>query len=266
MTLAACLLCSIVAAASNVEDCPADAMLAMQWADLPEDVRDMIAQIERGIDADSLELRYQAKTAWEKLLQRGDPGVMVFIWLSRNSEHRILRSSSTRALCGSFASHPQAKEFILTEGLHSYQSDARFTCLYCVGECRWGEARDVLFDQMQDRQGEDLHRFAAAKSLAQFGDIRSLPTLVEAALHKSYYPRHCGNVGLAALTGKSLNDFDYQDQEGSSLLWGVVIHNGRFDAVKELETRIARYTACRDYLQWLRNERPELYATFPNGF
>ncbi len=268
MTLAACLLCAVFAVDPLNDNHPADAFLTMQWAALPDEVREMTTLIERGCNTDaSMDLRYQAKNAWETLLKQGDHGALALISLSRSTQNKGLRSAVIGTLCATFGSYPWVKEYILTEGLHSSESFIGYTCLYCVGEQRWDEAHNLLLAKMQGRHEEDQHRFAAAKSLAQLGDLRSLPTLIEAALHRDYYySRRCGNIGLAALTGKSLNDFNYQDREGVNLSGGVEIRDGRFDAVKELKTRLRRHAACHEYLKWLQEERPALYAALAENF
>jgi PBS lyase HEAT-like repeat len=162
--------------------------------------------------------------------------------------------------------HSLTKDFVLTEGLTSTNFSVRYESLWHVGEQHWAEARDQLFQQMQDYHGEAYFRFVAAKSLAELGDRRCLRTLIEAVQNDRYMPRHFGNLGLKAITGKSLSDFGYDYGEGAFVSGGNEARMLNPDPLETAETLARRHTACRDYLKWLHDEQPELYATMVTRF
>lgn len=252
MTFVTCVLCAILAADAPQDDRPASALTAVQWAALPDDVRALATEY---VDAKHWRKR---GAVGRELASRGDAAVEALLVILQTAENQQLLQDAFHDLRKHFPNHAATKEFILTQGLRSAHEDIRYESLFHVGEQKWPEAREQLYKQMNDRT-KSWNRFVAAKSLAELEDVRALQTLIEAVQHDRYMPRHFGHIGLTALTGKSLNDFDYKYGEGAFVSGGAEGLLDNPDPLMSVEIRIRRYTACRDYLQWLCDNRPEMY-------
>ena len=71
--------------------------------------------------------------------------------------------------------------------------------------------------------------------------------------------RHVGNIGLKALSGKNLEDFEgYHYAEGAFVIGGIEA-SSPFDAITSAEKKAQRFQAATAYFKWLKTERPELY-------
>ena len=102
-------------------------------------------------------------------------------------------------------------------------------------------------------------RYTLAKSLAQLGEADVLPTLFAAVSDDSFMSRHVGNIGLKALSGKNLEDFEgYHYAEGAIVIGGIEA-SSPFDAITSAEKHAQRFQAAAAYFKWLKIERPELY-------
>ena len=102
-------------------------------------------------------------------------------------------------------------------------------------------------------------RQTLAKSLAQLGQADVLRTLYTAVADDAFMPRHVGNIGLKALFGKSLEDFEgyHTPREPASMValsWGL-----RVDAITLAENKAQRFQAAAAYFKWLKTAHPELY-------
>ena len=98
-----------------------------------------------------------------------------------------------------------------------------------------------------------------AKSLAQLGEADVLRTLYTAVADDAFMPRYVGNIGLKALSGKSLEDFEgYHYAEGAVVIGGIECKT-EVDAITSAEKKAQRFQAAAAYFRWLKTERPELY-------
>lgn len=240
---------------------PLSALPTISWAQLPEGVRLATEKFEQaGHWRDRLD-------RGKELVPLGEPAVAAMLVVLRSGDNQRLRRDALEWLRRNHPTHADVKEFILYEGLTSNDFTVRYESLWHVGEHRWSEAREALFKQMRYDHTEDWHRFVAAKSLGELGDTRALRTLIEAAQHDRYMPRHFGNIGLKALTGKSLDDFgEYNYGEGAFVSGGKEAIMMNPDPLDSATTLAQRYAASRDFLQWLQTERPVLYETLVTRF
>lgn len=240
---------------------PVSALPAISWAQLPDDVR---LATEKFQQADHWRDR---SDRGKELVPLGEPAVAAMLVVLRSGDNQRLRRDALQWLRKQHPTQADVKDFILTEGLTSSDFTIRYESLWHVGEHRWTEAREALFKQMRYDHNEDWHRFVAAKSLGELGDTRALRTLIEAAQHDRYMPRHFGNIGLKALTGKSLDDFgNYNYGEGAFVSGGREAMLMNPDPLASATTLAQRYAASRDFLQWLQTERPMLYETLVTRF
>ncbi|MBI1347435.1 hypothetical protein GC163_14245 [bacterium] len=238
---------------------PVSVLPVISRASLPDDVHLATEKFEQ---ADHWRDRLDRG---KELVPLGEPAVAAMLVVVRTADDQRLRRDALEWLRQNHPTHAALKDYMLTEGLISSDFTVRYESLWHVGEHRWSEARETLLQQMRNYSGEEWHRFVAAKSLAELGDTSSLRTLIEAAQHDRYMPRHFGNVGLKALTGKSLDDFaGYNYGEGAFVSGGAEATMANPDPLEVATTIAQRYTACRDYLQWLQTERPMLYDVLSN--
>gem|GEM_PF-6807129 len=245
----------------DIPEPPVSALPAVSWAHLPADVRLATEQFQQ---ADHWRDRMDRG---KELVPLGEPAVAAMLVVLRSGENQRLRRDALQWLRKQHPTHAEVKDFILTEGMTSSDFTIRYESLWHVGEHRWTEARETLYKQMRHDHTEDWQRFVAAKSLGEMGDTRALRILIEAAQHDRYMPRHFGNLGLKALTGKSFDDFgEYSYGEGAFVSGGVEATMMNPDPLATATTLAQRYTACRDFLKWLQTERPTVYETLVTRF
>jgi hypothetical protein len=255
MTPVLCLLGLALVAEAPADDRPPSALTAIHWASLPDEVR-------------GLATKFVAAGKWrerssigQELAARGDAAVEAWLAILETSDDHRLLGDAFYHLRRQFPDHAQTKEYILTQGLRSAHESIRYESLFHVGEQKWPEAREQLYAHLGKKkdQPDSWSRFVAAKSLGELGDTRALPTLIEAVQHDRYMPRHFGNLGLKGLTGKSLEDFNYSYGEGAHVSGGREMLFLNHDPILTADFRARRYTAYRDFLQWLRDNRAEMY-------
>lgn len=154
----------------------------------------------------------------------------------------------------------EAKEFIAEKGLSDKSHRIRYHCVWHCGEAEIFGAHRTLRRLMQDEHQPSDIRNAATKSLAELGEADVFKMLVEMMSSDSYMPRHMGNIGAKALTGKNLNDFnDYSYSEGAFVSGGVevVMLNPYPPAVHDRFAK--RHQALADYCRWLEQAKPEVF-------
>lgn len=232
----------------------ADAALAVRWAAVSRETR-TLAEEYRSAN------HWRERSAVAKQLQpRGEEAVTVWLQLLEQEPDEDRRHNDVfYHLRIQFPDHPRLREYILRCGLHSANTGIRYESQFHAGSQNWKAATPVLWSQMIDRHQTDWTRFVAAKSLGEFGDVRSLGTLIEAVQNERYMPRHFGNIGLKALCGKNLTDFGYEYGEGAFVSGGKEAMMLNPDPLFEADRKAKRFTALRDFLQWLQKEKPELY-------
>jgi hypothetical protein len=117
-----------------------------------------------------------------------------------------------------------------------------------------------VFDRAMGKD-DQFFRFTLAKSLAQLGKNDVLPVLITAVSDDAYMSRHVGNIGLKALSGKSLEDFGgYTYAEGAFVTGGIELSMW-VDSLTAVKRKAGRFRAAEAYLEWIKAERPELYAS-----
>lgn len=235
-------------------DPPVSADLAVKWAALSPETR-ALAENYRTAE------HWQARSAVAKQLQdRGEEAVTVWLYLlEQQPDDQQIHKDVFYHFRIQAPNHPRLKEYVLRCGLNSANAAIRYESQFHAGTQHWHAAAPVLWTQMIDRKQTDWTRFVAAKSLGEMGDVRSLRTLIEAVQNERYMPRHFGNIGLKALCGKDLTDFDYNYGEGAFVSGGVEPRMANPDPLSEADIKAKRFTALRDFLQWLQKEKPELY-------
>jgi hypothetical protein len=241
-----------------LDEPPVSAVQAIEWANLPDAVRAVAEEFQFA--------RHHRSFVGMRLKEHGDDAVSALLTLVRTSPDSTLQRDAFQALRRLFPEHPRLKEFVLREGLRSPHFSIRYESLWHVGDHDWKEAREQLVQQLSDRNAQSWHRFTAAKSLAELGEPRALPVLLEAVKNDRYMPRHFGNIGLKAITGKDLTDFNYEYGEGAFVSGGVEATILNRDPLSDADLLAKRFTALRDYLQWLQAARPELYEQLVTRF
>jgi HEAT repeat protein len=177
-----------------------------------------------------------------------------------HAEVRV-RRACYELLTGPFANDPTAIDTAIQFGLHDQDAKIRYECAFLLGDLKVHRAAGPLRAALDAATGNDAEflRFTLSKSLAQLGEGDVLPTLFAAVSDDSYMARYVGNIGLKALSGKNLEDFEgYHYPEGAYVIGGQELATG-FDAIAAAEKKVERFRAATAYFKWLKSERPELY-------
>lgn len=242
-----------VCGAVDVEP-PVSALLAIETARLSPPAVAMIAEFQ---ETDHWRARSEIA---KRFPETGQDVVTMWLLLVEQGSTPKVRSEAFTQLRRFAPDHPRLKEYVLRVGLVSPENSIRYESQFLVGTQRWTEARPVLWQQLTDRQEDEQTRNVAAKSLGELGDRRALRRLIQAVQHDRFYPRYFGNLGLKGLCGKDLTDFGYDNGEGAfvSVVEATILNP---DPLFEADRRAKRFTALRDFLKWLQEERPELYTS-----
>lgn len=129
----------------------------------------------------------------------------------------------------------------------------RYRCAFSAGSYKITRAADALREVYQ--AGGEL-KLTAAKSLAELGDTTGFVTLYDALSSEWYMERYQANVGLKALTGRDVTDFDHDWREGAFVTGGKELRRlGRQAA--DAQTKSDRYAAIARLHRWLDDEKPE---------
>jgi hypothetical protein len=174
-----------------------------------------------------------------------------------------VRRSCFDLLTRSFASDERTADTLLRDGLHDQDAGIRYQSAFGLGDFKIQRAEPALRAAFVGATGKDdqFIRYTLAKSLAQLGKADVLPVLIAAVSENDFMSRHVGNIGLKALSGKSLEDFGgYSYGEGAFVSGGMEFMVP-FDPVVSVDRKVARFQAAKAYLEWLKTERPELFGS-----
>jgi hypothetical protein len=207
--------------------------------------------------------------ARQKLVALGPKALPKLIESAQHHEEARVRRSCYQLLTDAYAQDERAIGMAVRRGLGDRYPAVRYHCAFLLGDLKVADAAQDLRVAFEGTAGKDnvLLRFTLAKSLAQLGQVDMLPILFAAVTDDSFMPRHVGNIGLKALSGRSLEDFEgYHLGEGASVIGGHEMMIP-FDAVTIAERKLRRLQATTAYFRWLKAERPELYrhATYDVG-
>ena len=196
--------------------------------------------------------------ARQELIALGKPVVRTLHRELGEMEDVRVRRACYEILGESFAKDGQAV-LILAGGLADEDDQIRYGVAFRLGDLKVYSAHRRLRLVMDDVKVPEHIRLAAAKSLAQLGEACALRLLYEGATADGYMDRYIANIGLKALSGKDLSDFEgYQFSEGNSVSGGRELMVA-FDALTFTEKKARRFSAAAAYFRRLKAERPDLY-------
>jgi HEAT repeat protein len=148
---------------------------------------------------------------------------------------------------------------IIRSGLSDADATIRYECAFFLGEQKVYGGFRQLRRALEQAKSEDYVGLAAAKSLAQLGEADVLPILYKALGSDRYMDRSMANRGIKGLTGKGLNDFDYDYSEGAFVSGGHEYVRLGILGIEDAERRARRFGALARYCRWLKQARPEYY-------
>jgi HEAT repeats len=201
--------------------------------------------------------------AREALLSLGPVIIPKLTAAARDHGEWRVRRSCYDLLTRSFADDDRTADTLLRHGLIDQDSGIRYQSAFYLGDLKVQRAEQALRAAYEGATGKDdqFFRFTLAKSLAQLGRPDVLPVLIAAISDDAYMSRHIGNIGLKALSGKSLEDFGgYVYGEGAFVIGGFEC-SGSVDALTVIKRKSGRFRAAEAYLEWLKAARPELYGS-----
>lgn len=201
--------------------------------------------------------------AREALLSLGPVIIPKLTEAAREHGERRVRRSCYDLLTRSFADDERTADTLLRHGLLDQDSGIRYQSAFYLGDLKVQRAEQALRAAFEGATGKDdlFIRFTLAKSLAELGRADVLPVLITAVSDNAYMSRHMGNIGLKALSGKSLEDFEgYVYGEGAYVSGGNELQM-QVNALTAIERKARRFRAAEAYIKWLKAERPELYSS-----
>ena len=196
-----------------------------------------------------------------QVISLGPEAVPKLTEAARSHGEARARRTCYELLTSAFANDERAIDTVVRYGLHDQDPRIRYQCVFLLGDLKVHHAGGALRAAPKEATGKDdvFIRYTLSKSLAQLGEADVLPTLFAAVSDDSFMSRHVGNIGLKALSGKTLEDFEgYHYAEGACVIGGIEA-SFPFDAITSAEQKIQRFRAAAAYFKWLKTERPELY-------
>jgi hypothetical protein len=227
-------------------------------------------QSERGASADLEEVFKQLVSAaidtdWpresvarQKLMALGAKALPVLLAGAEHHAAWRVRRSCYELLWQNFPTEPSAIAIFIDHGLADTEPAIPYICAFRLGEHKIACAKEPLRKVLTDEKRDNYIHLTAAKSLAELGESDGILRLYWGAGSDSYMERYLANIGLKALTGKNLDDFDYDYREGRYVIGGVE-WVGPVRPIEDAELRSGRYRALASYCRWLKEERPQLY-------
>ena len=213
-------------------------------------------------------VRAATETAWpselaarQELASLGQAALPKVIEAARSHGEARVRNACYELLTSTFANDERSLDTVFRYGLQDQDPKIRYYCAFLLGDLKVRRADGALRAALEVATGKENEflRYTLSKSLAQLGEADVLRTLFDAVSDDSYMARYIGNIGLKALSGKNLEDFQgYHYAEGAFVIGGAELSTP-FDAVTSAEKKAQRFDAATAYFKWLKTERPELY-------
>ncbi len=197
--------------------------------------------------------------ARQELIATGDAAVRAIQQeLLAGIDDARFRRSCYEILGESFAKDERVVR-LLVGALDDPDDAIRYGATFRLGDLKVYAAHRRLRLLMDDAKVSAYLRLVAAKSLAQLGESCGLRLLYDGALADSYMERYMASIGLKALSGKNLDEFEgYRFGEGACVTGGRELMVP-LDAVADTERKARRFAAAAAYFRWLKAERPDLY-------
>jgi hypothetical protein len=202
--------------------------------------------------------RDEQRALREQLIAAGERVINDVYRQADKNENPRVRLRCYQLLSEEFGDTVNVHERLARDGLRDPNDDIRYHCAFAVGPLKIYAGHRNLRRLMDDPKQPEHIRQAATKSLAELGEPDVIKRLVEMMQQDRFMPRHMGNLGAKALTGRNLEDFnDYKYGEGafvSGVEYSIDV------APEQYHTMVAkRHQAIADYCKWLAKERPEVY-------
>ena len=208
----------------------------------------------------------ERKAAAAELAALGDDALRVVIRGAEKHENEDVRHACYQILRETFAENQRAVETIYKDGLTDEASRIQYENAFWLGEHKVYASHLRLRRVINDESASEQLRLTAAKSLAELGETDVILQLYDGLSSDRFMPRHLANLGIKALTERTLDDFgDYAYSEGAFVSGGVEAI-GHFDAVDVAEKRAKRFAAIAAFSRWLREDRPDLYKHLTGFF
>ncbi|MBA4105717.1 MAG: hypothetical protein C0485_08155 [Pirellula sp.] len=194
----------------------------------------------------------------EQLIALGERAINDIYRQADNHENPRVRLRCYELLSEEFGDSEIVHERLARDGVRDPSDDIRYHCAFAVGQLKIYAGHRNLRRLMDDPKQPEHIRRAATKSLAELGEPDVIKRLIEMMQHDRFMPRHMGNLGAKALTGRDLEDFNgYKYGEGafvSGVEYSIDV------APEHYHTMVAkRHQALADYCSWLAKERAEIY-------
>lgn len=238
---------------------PQEAEASHDAAGMPDTVSAAFAALENASDW------RQRKDAAKRLADLGDEALSTIRRGAKRHTNEEVREHCYSLLIERFPEDERAREVIYKQGLSDTSSGIRYRCAFSLGELKVFEAHRRLRHVMENPEENEINRYAAAKSLAQLGEPDAMSYLYDGLGSDHYMFRYLANLGIKALSGKNLNDFDYDYSEGALVSGGREAKRPR-RPIEDNKLRASRYRALANYFRWLRDAHPELYKHVAGGF
>ncbi len=239
------------------------AFAGASFADKPD-----LPEVDRVLTAFEKLVRSATNGDWQsvaaarkELAALGQKAVLKVTEVARSHGEARVRRDCYELLTDEFAKNERAVDTVIEHGLIDQDLGIRYHCAFLLGDLKVQRADHALRAAFDEATGSDnvLLRQTLAKSLAQLGEADILLTLFAAVTDDSFMSRHVGNIGLKALSGKNLEDFEkYHYGEGAFVSGGNEFRVP-LDVITSAEKKAQRFQATTAYFKWLKTERPELY-------
>ena len=169
----------------------------------------------------------------------------------RRACHHVLRAN--------FATDQRAIDAIVA-GLDDDDQRIRYESAFHLGPSGALRAVDALRTLVADEKTGERTRYAAAKSLGELRVKDVTVTLWQGLGSDDAYTRYLSNLGIKGLCGKDLTEFGYGSPWEGAFVSGGAVGRRKGAPIEKAKNRVARWTAIVAFTEWLKTDKPDLFA------
>jgi len=197
--------------------------------------------------------------ARDRLIELGESALDTVL-IGTEDRNEDVRATCHEILRGSFPTNERAVAAFIRGLSDSNRGYVTYPSAFHLGEHKIEAGRDALRACLAATADEPRTHYAAAKSLGELGDKAVLVTLWNGLGSDDAYTRYLSNLGVKALAGRDLSEFDYEGAWEGAFVSGPALARTQGRPVQKAQKRADRWQAIVRFTQWLKAEKPELIA------
>ncbi len=195
--------------------------------------------------------------ARDRLIELGESALDTVL-IGTEDRNQDVRATCHEILRGNFPTHERAVEAFIRALSDTNRGYVAYPSAFHLGEYKIEAGREALQACLAATTDDPRTHYAAAKSLGELGDKSVVVTLWNGLGSEDAYTRYLSNLGMQALAGKDLSEFEYEGAWEGAFVSGPVVARTQGQPIQKAQKRADRWQAIVRFTQWLEAEKPEL--------